>query len=185
MDDRKTTPRDGRLIRILLVASLALNLLVVGLAAGWALRHAGGAHPSRLDMAGGPLTRALSTEDRHRIGQQMRAAWRAADDGRGDLRDSYDALLADLRAVPFDPAVVRVNRLHILKRYRQYLEAADAGDRDDAALQALHADCLARAHADFAASDARTEKVFPVFHRRPPGFVPLTDLTGDTSPPRE
>jgi len=106
MDDRKTTPRDGRLIRILLVASLALNLLVVGLAAGWALRHAGGAHPSRLDMAGGPLTRALSTEDRHRIGQQMRAAWREADDGRGDLRDSYDALLADLRAVPFDPARV-------------------------------------------------------------------------------
>jgi uncharacterized membrane protein len=106
MDDRKTTMRDGRLMRSLLVASLALNLLVVGLAAGWALRHAGGAHPSRLDMAGGPLTRALSTEDRHEIGQQMRAAWREADDGRGDLRDSYDALLADLRAVPFDPARV-------------------------------------------------------------------------------
>jgi len=107
MDDRQTPARDGRLIRILLVASLALNLAVVGLAAGWALRHAGsGAHPSRLDMAGGPLTRALSTEDRREIGKAMREAWREADDGRADLRDSYDVLLADLRAVPFDPALV-------------------------------------------------------------------------------
>lgn len=109
MNDRNTPARDGRLIRILLVASLALNLAVVGLAAGWALRHAGGgggAHPSRLDMAGGPLTRALSKEDRHAIGQKMRETWHKADDGRADLRDSYDALLADLRAVPFDPARV-------------------------------------------------------------------------------
>jgi uncharacterized membrane protein len=57
-------------------------------------------------MAGGPLTRALSTEDRHAIGNAMRETWREADDGRTDLRDSYDALLADLRAVPFDPALV-------------------------------------------------------------------------------
>ena len=117
MDDRKTTTRDGRLMRILLVASLALNLAVVGLAAGWALRHAGGdAHPSRLDMAGGPLTRALSTEDRHAIGNAMRETWREADDGRTDLRDSYDALLADLRAVPFDPALVSA-------RMRQHRES--------------------------------------------------------------
>ena len=107
MTDRQPITRDGRLMRIVLVASLALNLLVVGLAAGWALRHAGDPHPpSRLDMAGGPLTRALSPEDRHEIARRMRKAWRAADGGRADLRDSYDALVADLRAVPFDPASV-------------------------------------------------------------------------------
>lgn len=106
MTDQKPTPRDGRLMRILLVTSLALNLSVVGLAAGWALRHAGDAQPSRLDMAGGPLTRALSSEDRREIGQKMREAWREADGRRRDLRDNYDALLADLRAVPFDPARV-------------------------------------------------------------------------------
>ena len=47
-------------------------------------------------MAGGPLTRALSTEDRRAVGQKMRDTWRAADDGRATLRDSYDALLAAL-----------------------------------------------------------------------------------------
>jgi uncharacterized membrane protein len=107
--------RDRRLMRIVLVTSLALNLAVVGLAAGWALRHAGDAKPSRLDMAGGPLTRALSREDRREIGQQMRQAWREADDGRGDLRESYDALVADLRAVPFDPG-------RVSKRMRQHRE---------------------------------------------------------------
>lgn len=99
-------PRGDRLTRIVLVASLALNLLVVGLAAGWALRHTDGPHPSRLDMAGGPLTRALSQEDRHEIGRQMRQAWRQVDGGRADMRASLDAMVADLRAVPFDPAQV-------------------------------------------------------------------------------
>lgn len=115
MTDRTTAPRNGRMMRILLVTSLALNLLVVGLAAGWALRLSVGGQPSRLDMAGGPLTRALTHEDRREIGQQMREAWRAADGGRGDLRESYDALVADLRAVPFDPAQVSV-------RMRQHRE---------------------------------------------------------------
>jgi len=115
MTERTRPPRDGRLMRIVLVTSLALNLLVVGLAAGWALRHAGNDRPSRLDMAGGPLTRALSREDRQEIGQQMRQAWRATGDGRGDLRESYDALVAGLRAVPFDP--VRVS-----ERMRQHRE---------------------------------------------------------------
>jgi uncharacterized membrane protein len=102
MTDPQSSPRDGRLMRLLLVASLALNLLVVGLVAGWALRHGGDRHPPRLEMAGGPLTRALSPEDRHEIAREMRETWRAADGGRADLRDNYDALVADLRAVPFD-----------------------------------------------------------------------------------
>ena len=122
MAHRQTTPRVGRLMRLLLVTSLALNLSVVGLAAGWALRHAGDdAQPSRLDMAGGPLTRALSKQDRREIAQNMRAAWRAAGDGRADMRDSYDALLADLRAVPFDPARIsmrmRQHREHFIVRF--------------------------------------------------------------------
>ncbi len=106
MTDEPRGPRDGRLMRILLVTSLAFNLLLVGLAVGWMLRHAGDASPSRLDMAGGPLTRALSPEDRREIGRQMRRAWREADGDRADLRESYDALVADLRAVPFDAARV-------------------------------------------------------------------------------
>jgi uncharacterized membrane protein len=95
-------------MRLLLVVSLAANLAVVGVVAGWALRHGGhhGHHPSRLDMAGGPLTRALSDGDRRKIGQRMRQVWRETRAGHPDLGASFDALVSDLRAVPFDPAQV-------------------------------------------------------------------------------
>lgn len=65
--------------------------------------------------------------------------------------------------VPFDPQVVRVNRLHILKRFSDYLKRADMDGLDDDALRALYREKLAIAHADFVQSDAVTEKVFKVF----------------------
>lgn len=163
MTDRQPITRDGRLLRIVLVASLALNLSVVGLAAGWALRHAGDPHPPRLDMAGGPLTRALSPEDRQEIARQMREAWRAADGGRARLGDSYDALVRDLRAVPFDPAQVadrmRQHRARFAVRFemgqevlvRHLAEMSDEG-------RSAYADRLEeRISAYRAARDGRTE----------------------------
>lgn len=105
LNERQDKPGPGRWMRVLLVVSLAVNLAVVGVVAGWALRHGGhhGHHPSRLDMAGGPLTRALSDEDRRAIGQRMREVWRERGGNRAGIRSSFDALVVDLRAVPFDP----------------------------------------------------------------------------------
>ncbi len=105
MNERQDKPGTGRWMRVLLVVSLAVNLAVVGVVAGWAMRHGGhhGHHPSRLDMAGGPLTRALSDEDRREIGQRMRQVWRDSGGNRAGFRSSFDALVVDLRAVPFDP----------------------------------------------------------------------------------
>jgi nitrogenase-stabilizing/protective protein len=73
--------------------------------------------------------------------------------------------------VDFDPQVVRVNRLHILQRFHDYLQRADVTDH--AALRA----CLARAYGDFVRSDALTERVFRV-HQRAAGIatVPLTAI---------
>lgn len=77
-------------------------------------------------------------------------------------------------AIEFDPAVVQVNRLHILQRFHDYLlKAEGTPPADDSA--ALYAGCLRRAYQDFVESDALTEKVFKVFHRAEPTevFIPL------------
>lgn len=74
--------------------------------------------------------------------------------------------------IPFDPAVVRVNRLHILQRFHDYL-----GDGFEVRDAAFHRAALRRAYGDFVGSDALTEKVFRVFQRQPQvAFVALSDL---------
>ncbi|MDR0716306.1 MAG: nitrogenase-stabilizing/protective protein NifW [Azoarcus sp.] len=82
--------------------------------------------------------------------------------------------------VPYDENVVRVNRLHILQRFHDYLERHAARMPADAAGRAaIHRKWLALAYDDFVRSDALTEKVFAVFRNapRPEGgtssFVPL------------
>jgi len=67
--------------------------------------------------------------------------------------------------VPFAARVVRVNRLHILKRYHDYLAGQDGVGLDPAALRQAHREALARAHDDFVSSDAVTERVFKVFQQ--------------------
>lgn len=67
--------------------------------------------------------------------------------------------------IPYDEHVVRVNRLHILKRMHDYLGREDLSGLDDAALKAIYQEKLAQAHADFMTSDAVTERVFKVFQQ--------------------
>lgn len=68
-------------------------------------------------------------------------------------------------AVPFDPAVLNVNRLHILKRFNQYLRAAapELEGRPPEAQQEICRDRLARAYDDFLRSTPAREKLFKVF----------------------
>jgi nitrogenase-stabilizing/protective protein len=66
--------------------------------------------------------------------------------------------------VPFDEHVVQVNRLHILKRFYQYLQRAEAlPATDDIALFRLYRELLTQAYRDFVDSTAQREKVFKVF----------------------
>lgn len=98
------------------------------------------------------------------------------DEALAELSSAEDFL--DFFGVAYDPAVVRVNRLHILQRFHDYLAQA-AMPADDADRRALHAHWLARAYQDFVLSDALTEKVFKVFHMHEPqtAFVPLSAIT--------
>ena len=70
--------------------------------------------------------------------------------------------------VPFEPAVVHVNRLHILQRFHDYLNRhAKAMPTDDAGRAAIYQKWLTQAYEDFTKSDALTEKVFAVFQNVP------------------
>ncbi len=73
--------------------------------------------------------------------------------------------------IGFDPGVVRVNRLHILQRFHDYLR--HLATPDHAGVRS----CLDRAYGDFVRSDAITEKVFRV-HKRAAGIatVPLSAI---------
>jgi uncharacterized membrane protein len=90
-------------MRIVLVLSLALNLAVIGVAAGSALRFGGvGAmHPPARGMVGA-LLHEMPRSDR----RQMRDLARSRSDRADPRRDEMAAMAAALRAVPFDPAAV-------------------------------------------------------------------------------
>jgi nitrogenase-stabilizing/protective protein len=70
--------------------------------------------------------------------------------------------------IPFEPAIVHVNRLQILQRYHDYLEGhqQNGGELVYSAYRAL----LERAYEDFVHSDACTEKVMRV-HQKASGIA--------------
>jgi nitrogenase-stabilizing/protective protein len=81
-------------------------------------------------------------------------------------------------SLPYDPAVLHVNRLHILKRFNQYLEAhkPEMIDPDSAVRLRAYRALLARAYEDFVRSTPAQEKVFKVFQDAQGAHVRLESL---------
>lgn len=70
----------------------------------------------------------------------------------------------DYFQVPFEQSVVNVNRLHILKRFNQYLRATPGtSEMDDETLGGVCKELLTKAYQDFVRSTPAQEKVFKVF----------------------
>lgn len=65
--------------------------------------------------------------------------------------------------VAYDQRVVNVNRLHILKRFNQYIARHTFSGATEAVMKMEYKVLLERAYNDFVTSDAVTEKVFKVF----------------------
>ena len=89
--------------------------------------------------------------------------------------------------VPFDERVVQVNRLHILKRFYQYLhQTPGTSTLDDVALFRCQRDLLARAYGDFLTSTPAREKVFKVFQdaegKQSVALASLRDSLADRRP---
>lgn len=66
----------------------------------------------------------------------------------------------DYFGIEYDESVVRVNRLHILQRFHDYLRGAGETPQHETWKR-----LLSRAYEDFVHSDARREGVFQVFKR--------------------
>ncbi|WP_298282056.1 nitrogenase stabilizing/protective protein NifW [Acidocella sp.] len=91
--------------------------------------------------------------------------------------------------VGYDPALVNVARLHILRRMGQYLRESQTREAfarmDDAQIRLLCRDHLAKAYQDFVISSPIKERLFKVHQdavalKPEPAlaFVPLSALTG-------
>ena len=77
----------------------------------------------------------------------------------------------DYFEVPYEPAVVHVNRLHILQRFHDYLakQAPNLPPQEDQQ-RGIYRLWLERAYQDFVESNSIKEKVFAVFqHVDKPG----------------
>ncbi len=70
----------------------------------------------------------------------------------------------DFLGVEYAPQIVHVNRLHILKRFQQYLARDPVPESlSESAERDAYRDRLQKAYQDFVHSNAVTEKVFKVF----------------------
>ena len=99
------TKMPGRGVRIALAVSLALNLGVAGLVAG--LLVEGGPHgPGDMvhDLGFGPFDEALRPQDRDTLRKAMQSRSGDLRAAGKDMRSDAVAILAALRAVPFDKA---------------------------------------------------------------------------------
>ena len=111
-------------LRILLVASLALNVAVVGLAIGAVVNWKQGGPPRQIDIAGGQLVRALSPGDRRALGEAMRGDPSLRLPSRRDMQGMMAGVVEILRAEPFDRAALESALSDMRGRVT---EARDAG----------------------------------------------------------
>lgn len=110
----------GRWTRILLVLSLGLNVLIIGLGVGAALRDGPGR--GGRDFGLGPLSEALSMEDRKDLRDAFLERHPDARADRRAMRADFEALIVVLRADPFDPAALESAIATIAERNADLLE---------------------------------------------------------------
>ena len=105
------------------------------------------------------------------------------------MNPAYDAVMQKMNSlsaaeeilnflgVEYEQSIVHVNRLHILKRFYQYLNRTTMDDGlDEAGVRGLLRELLTKAYRDFVTSTAAQEKVFKVFQDQDGQSVSLSRL---------
>lgn len=106
MSQDTKTPKMTTGLRVLLFASLAANLAVVGVVAGLYLNRPDmdrDGPPRGRDFVF-PYTHALKEEQRRELGRNLRSQIERMRDTPGDFLAEYRMAIETLRAEPFDPA---------------------------------------------------------------------------------
>lgn len=80
--------------------------------------------------------------------------------------------------LPYDPHFVNINRLHILKKFSQYMEEVDEASPDLSKQDKLnlYRIALKRAYDVFLSSTPLEQKLFKVFNDKPKNVVMLTEI---------
>lgn len=96
--------RTPRGVRIVLAISLALNLGVAGLVAGAFIADGGPRDRMVRDLDFGPFTEALTREDREKLRDEFLRVAPDLRDMKQAMKQDFTAVMAAVRAEPFDPA---------------------------------------------------------------------------------
>ncbi|BAY23752.1 nitrogen fixation protein NifW [Calothrix sp. NIES-2100] len=83
--------------------------------------------------------------------------------------------------LPYDQKFVNVNRLHILKKFSQFMREVDENYPDLKPEEKLeqYAIALQRAYDVFVESTPQEQKLFKVFNDKQKNVVKLTEITSD------
>lgn len=119
-------PRMRLWLRVVLVLSLAFNLVIIGGATGVALRFGRfGPPPSHMEEGrGSPMIMALSRDARREMGRSIRKAYRDTANDAGNESGIYADLVRALEADPFDKEALRAARQALESRMSLRREVA-------------------------------------------------------------
>ena len=83
--------------------------------------------------------------------------------------------------IDYDPQVVNINRLHILKKFSQSLEEIDKklSESDEEQQLNFYREALENSYTTLQTSNAIEQKLFKVFHKKPQNIVMLSDIGTD------
>lgn len=78
--------------------------------------------------------------------------------------------------IPYDAQIVNVNRLHILRKFSQLVEA-EGNAQSERELLNIYRKALLKAYDLFQTSSGVEQKLFKVFRSKPQHVVMLSDIT--------